>query len=478
MRLQRCLLPLVASILASTAVFAATPPSATSRVFDRSPYLQPTTPVSDDPRRVPVPPGFAMPDGVIAVTNARIFDGTGRAARPGTVVIERGSISAILEPGDVRWPKEARVIDAGGKTVLPGLIDMHVHMTYTEPGVPAFDAASEADQTLRALERLRFFIESGVTSVRDVASHGMVPFRIKEWVMLNRLPLPRVFAAGQLITGTGGHGAEGPTLHSHLKDGLREASGPDDWRQAVREQFNNGADLIKLASHYTREEVAAAVDEAHTLGLKVTVDAETQYIQWAVEAGADTIEHPLPRSDATIALMASKATSSVPTLVPYEYIFDLVGGYYFSTSRRFTFSKEANIEMVRKLRKAGVRIGVGTDLVLDWYRYLPNAYVRELKLLTSAGLSTTDALVAATRTNAEILGLADRLGTIEKGKLADLIVVDGQPDQSLDALTRVELVIRNGVVVVEDGAMVVPPHAARPEPVPGGSAPMLSKDTH
>jgi imidazolonepropionase-like amidohydrolase len=105
-----------------------------------------------------------------------------------------------------------------------------------------------------------------------------------------------------------------------------QASGPDDWREAVREQFKRGADVIKLASHYSREEIAAAVDEAHALGLKVAVDAETFYIQWAVEAGADTIEHPLPRTDETIRLMAEKGTQAVPTLIPYIYIFDLAGG--------------------------------------------------------------------------------------------------------------------------------------------------------
>lgn len=437
--------------------------------FDRSQFLDKNTSVSDDPRRVPVPPGFGRPNRSIVVTNARIFDGTGQPARPGSVVIENGTITAILKAGEHRWPKNAEVIDALGQTVMPGLIDLHVHMTYTEPDVSSFATVSEADQTLRAVERLRYYIESGVTSIRDVASDGMVPFRIKEWVALDRLPLPRVFAAGRLITGTGGHGAE--DQHSSLDGAVREASGPGDWRQAVREQFKNGADLIKLASHYSREEIVAAVDEAHALGLKVTVDAETQYIQWAVEAGADSIEHPLPRSDQTVALMARSGTASVPTLIPYEYIFDLSGGYYFSTSRRFTFSKQANIAMVRKMREAGVRIGVGTDLVLDWYRFLPTAYIRELKLLIAAGLSKQDALAAATRTNAEILGLADRLGTLEAGKLADLIVIAGKPDEDLDELANVRVVIRNGSVVVSDGKIVVPRHVARPEPKPGAATP-------
>src|SRR5947199_9872337 len=115
----------------------------------------------------------------------------------------------------------------------------------------------------------------------------------------------------------------------------RLASGPDDWRQAVREQFHKGADVIKLGSHFSAEEVKAAVTEAHELGLKVTVDAETVYIQRAVEAGADTIEPPLPRREETNQFMAKKGVAAVPTPVPNQIIFDERRGYFGSTSRRF-----------------------------------------------------------------------------------------------------------------------------------------------
>jgi len=156
---------------------------------------------------------------------------------------------------------------------MPGLIDLHTHLSYDEIYVPISIALSRADATVRGVERLRYFIESGITSIRDVGGHGDVPFRLKDWVVRNRLPGPRVFAAGQLITGTDGHGAEGLDQTSSLYGVIREASGPDDWREAVREQFKRGADVIKLASHFSREEVAAAVEEAHALGLKVAVDA-------------------------------------------------------------------------------------------------------------------------------------------------------------------------------------------------------------
>jgi len=439
---------------------------AQERARDRRRYLDPATPVSDDPRRVPVPPGPRGPDGSIVLRGGRVFDGTGAPARNATVVIQRNRITKILPADSTDWPRDAQIIDVSGKTVMPGLIDLHTHITYDEPNVPVALSVSPSDATLRALERLRYYLESGITSIRDVASIGEVPFRLKQWVAENRVPGPRVFAAGQLITGTGGHAAESLSPLSPNYGSIREASGPDDWRQAVREQFKRGADVIKLASHFSRAEVAAAVEEAHSLGLKATVDAETFYIQWAVEAGIDSVEHPLPRSDETIQLMARKGTAAVPTLIPYIYIFDQNGGYFGSTSRRFTFSKEADLEMLRRLKRAGIKLGVGTDLILNWFRYMPDAYITELKHFVMAGYSVPEALVAATKTNSEILDMDDRLGTIEPGKLADVLVLDGKPDADLNDLAKVDIVIRDGYLVVQGGRVFIPRHNPAPPPTP------------
>ena len=442
--------------------------SAQEKMRDRREYIDPQkTATTDDPRRIPVPPGIFGAKGMLVIAGGRIFDGTGSPVKEGTLVIQDNKIFKILPPGKKEWPAEARVIDAKGKTIMPGLIDLHTHLSYTEPGVPVELASSEPDATLRAVERLRYFVECGITSVRDVGSLGDVPFRLKEWVAHNRIPGPRVFAVGRFITGTGGHGAEGMNPSHPLFGGTRSASGPDDWREAVREEFNRGADLIKLGSHFSKEEIGAAVDEAHTLGIKVAVDAETYFIHWAVEAGADTIEHPLPRADETIRLMAQKGTQSVPTLVPYIYIFDLYGGYYGSTSRRFTFSKEANLDVLRRMKEAGVKMGIGTDLVMDWFRYLPGAYITELKQFVSVGYSIPAVLMTATKTNAEILDMDDKLGTLEPGKLADVIVIDGSPETDLDDLIKVDVVVRDGYVIVEKGQIVIPRHKAVPEPVPG-----------
>ena len=178
------------------------------------------------------------------------------------------------------------------------------------------------------------------------------------------------------------------------------------------------------------------------------------------------IEHPLPRTDETIALMAKKGVGADPTLVPYIYIFDQSGGYFGSTSRRFTFSKDANLEMLRKLRRAGIKLGVGTDLVGDWYRYLPAPYLTELRQFVAAGFTVSEALVAATRVGAELLDMDDKLGTLAPGRLADVLVVEGRPDERLDDLLRVDLVIRDGEVVVEKGRVATPRHVPVPEPTP------------
>ena len=436
---------------------------AQEKAQDRRRFLDPKTPVSDDPRRVPVAPGPHGPEGTLVLRGGRIFDGTGAAAHEGTLVIERNKIAKILPAGSTDWPADAKVIDVTGNTVLPGLIDLHTHLTYPLTAADFGVAMSEADATLRATEKLRYYLESGITSVRDVGSQGDVTFRLKAWVAENRIVGPRVFPAGAFITGEGGHSTENtPDELIRMMNEKRLASGPDDWRQAVREQFHKGADVIKLGSHFSAEEIRAAVQEAHELGLKVTVDAETFYIQRAIEAGADTIEHPLPRTDETIQLMAKKGVAADPTLIPYQIIFDEWNGYFGSTSRRFTFSKDANLEMLKRLKKAGVKCGVGTDLILHWYRYMPGPYIQELKNFVAAGFSPAEALVAATKTNSEILDMDDRLGTLQQGKLADVLVVSGKPDENLDDLRNVEMVIRDGYRVVEGGRGALPRHTVEP----------------
>ncbi|MFO8059558.1 MAG: amidohydrolase family protein, partial [Bacillota bacterium] len=392
-------------------------------IMDRRKWIDESTPVSHDPRLIPQPEEPGGPAGSIALTGGRIFDGRGTAVYEGTVIVEGNRITAVGPAEEVDIPSDARVIDVAGKTVMPGMVDLHCHLTFTESEIPPSQGQCLADAALRGVDRMLVWLQTGITSLRDAGSHGMAPYRLKEFVRQNRLPGPRIFPAGCLITGTGGHGAETLDHASPMLGIIREASGPDDWRNAAREQFKRGADIIKIASHFSREEVAAVVDEAHSLGLKVMCDAETHYIDWAVEAGVDTIEHPLPRTDEVIKLMAQKGVAAVPTAVAYVIIFDRLGGYFGSSSRRFTFSKNDNVRMIERMKAAGVKMGVGTDVIFDDFRMFPAPYIVELKLFCEAGFSVEEALMAATSRGAEILGMDHLLGTLEAGKLADVLVV-------------------------------------------------------
>lgn len=413
-------------------------------------WQRPGMPTTDDPRRIPVKEA-STGDGVVrALRGGRLIDGNGGASIEDAVVVMTGNrITAAGPAAKVSVPAGATVFDVTGSTILPGLIDLHTHLSYHESPLAAY-TDTEAVATIRAIEKIGLYLRSGITSLRDVASRGDVAFALKDWVRQGRLAGPRIFPAGKLITGTGGHGAERGSIGTALVDHgeIREANGPDDFRRAVREQIKAGADYIKLGSNFTREEVAAAVDEAHQLGIRVTADAHTYFIQWAVEAGIDCIEHPLPRDDETIRLMKARGTYAVPTLVPYINIFDQSGGYFGSVSRRFSFSKEDNFKMLQRLKAAGITMGIGTDLIYDWYQKLPEPYLIELKQFVAAGFTPMQAIQAATRNGAEILGMLDKVGTIETGKLADVLVVDGDPIADIEALRRVRYVFVDGRPVV------------------------------
>lgn len=443
-------------------------------LYNRDRWLPKSVPTSDDVLRIPVPADFNVPKGSFVLVGGRLFDGTGAAARPATIVVQGKTISALLKPGERNWPADAVVYDISGKTVMPGLIDLHTHLTFLDVedmSVYSPGNTSGAESVMRGLRRMAIHLQAGVTSVRDVASHGDAPFVLKRLQASGEIQGPRIFTAGQLITQPGGHGA----LHAvtanypEVPNGnpnsmVRIASGPEQWREAVRIQFTKGADLIKLASEYTQEEITAAVDEAHSLGLPVTVDSETQYIDMAIKAGVDSIEHPLPRSDEAIALMAKRGIASVPTLVTYRIIQRKQGGYFGSTSRRFELNEESIVAMAKKLRQAKVKMGIGLDLITDAPNYMPGAYIDELESFSQVGFTKVEALVAATKTSAEILHMGDRLGTIEVGKLADMIVVDGNPDEDFTALRKVRTAFVNGRLELQDGRIYKPAHEEVPLP--------------
>lgn len=453
----------IAALLVTAAMPAAAAdpaPAATPRT-DRRPLIAPGMPTKADPQRIPARPRAETgPETVIR--GGRVFDAVSDRARPATVVIQGGRIKAVLPPEATGWGADAQIIDATGKTVMPGLIDIHTHVTYPSRDTPIDEQAGEGDGTLRGARNLRHFLEYGFTSVRDLNGVGKAPFLLSQWSSANAIPAPRVFTGGWIITGTGGHATERPVSPSHGPEFAKEVDGPDAWRAQVRKAFKEGASVIKVASHFAPEEIRAAVDEAHLLGLKVTCDCETIYTAMAVDAGIDMIEHPLPRTDATIAAMARRKVEAVPTLQVYQNLLDRAGGFWGSTSRRFTLTSQGMFDVFKKMKAAGIVMGVGTDAIGDASQMVPNSYIAELKWFVRGGYTIPGALKAATIVNARLLDMGDELGSIEPGKLADVIVVDGRPDENLDDLARVEQVIKDGLWVVRDGAVTTPRHVPLP----------------
>src|SRR5439155_8142030 len=191
------------------------------------------------------------------------------------------------------------------------------------------------------------------------------------------------------------------------------------------------------------------------LGIPVTADAFGDYVAWASQAGIDAIEHPLSISDETLKLMAEKKTAFVPTLTafynPLTYGYPSAGippgGFFFTMSRRFSMTHEGNVETVRRAKAAGIKIGVGTDIPFENERRYPGDYFVELKFLRDAGLSNKEILEAATRVGGEILAIPEKLGTLEKGKLADVLVVAGDPLQDIENLRKMRLVVADGRIV-------------------------------
>jgi imidazolonepropionase-like amidohydrolase len=387
-----------------------------------------------------------------------LIDGTGALPRPNPgILISEGRFAAV--GGIASVPAEADRLDAAGKWIVPGLIDLHGHFTAQRGTDAGRYRESETAAAIRGVEKLGRYLDGGITTVRDLGTAGDVSEKLKEAVERRIFPGPRIFWCRRRIVTRGGHGDErtsaGSGRPTEPDPRSRVANGAWEWREAVREQIRMGADVIKLTSPYTREEVAAAVDEAHLHGFRVTADAFGEFVAWAVEAGIDAIEHPLAIDDETISLMARKKTALVPTLTAfynplthgYPSVGIPAGGFFFTMARRFHLTHQTNLETVRKAHAAGVTLGVGTDIPVENEKRYPADYFTELAFLKDAGLTNAEVLTAATRAGAEILGLGEKLGTLTPGKLADVLVVAGDPLADVQNLQRMRLVIADGIVV-------------------------------
>src|SRR5881296_582166 len=422
-------------------------------------------------------------DNVIALKAARLFDGKSKSLVPNGVVIVRDD--KIVDVGsNLAVPADAQVIDLGDATLAPGFMDAHTHLTLDYSGDYNVRRLGELDlnvseQAIIATAHARATVEAGFTTVRDlgsrfVGSREFVDVALRNSINKGVVVGPRMLVATKGIGATGGH--FDPTagfrdmLFGHEPDyseGI--ADGPDEIRKAVRFEVKNGADVIKAAvsggvlsladevdtPQLTPAEMAALVDESHRLRRKVAVHCHgDQAAREAIEAGVDSIEHGSFMKPETLTRMKNKGTFLTPTLMATEWIMSKLENYPPALQAKAKAAAAARSEMFRNAVKMGVKISFGTDAAV--FPHGQNA--KEFKLMVDLGMTPTDALKSATANDAELLGLSQKIGTLEKGKLADIIAMPGDPTNDITATERVSFVMKEGKII-RNGPPSAPPVA-------------------
>jgi imidazolonepropionase-like amidohydrolase len=411
-------------------------------------------------------------DELLALRAARMFDGKSNAlVQNGVVIVQKDKIADA--GSNLPIPSGARVIDLGDATFCPGFMDAHTHLTddfsgnYNERRLREIDL-NVSEQAIRATVFARATVEAGFTTVRDlgsrfVASHEFVDVALRNSINKGIIVGPRMLVATKGIGATGGHFDPTNGFRDFLfgrepdyTDGI--ANGPDEIRKAVRFEVKNGADVIKAAvsggvlsltdevdtPQLTPAEMAALVDESHRLRKKVAVHCHgDQAAREAIEAGVDSIEHGSFMKPETLTMMKRKGTFLTPTLMATEWIMGKIDNYPPALQDKAKAAAAARSDMFRNAVKMGVRISFGTDAAV--YPHGQNA--KEFKLMVDLGMPPIDALKSATVNDAELLGIAHKVGTLEKGKLADVIAMAGDPTADITATERVTFVMKEGKII-------------------------------
>jgi len=411
-------------------------------------------------------------DQLIALKAARMFDGKSNALVQNAVVIVRGD--KIVDTGsNLPIPSGAQVIDLGDATLAPGFMDAHTHLTadfsgnYNERRLQQLDL-NVSEQAIRATAFARATVEAGFTTVRDlgsrfIASHEFVDVALRNSINRGVIVGPRMLVATKGIGATGGHFDPSGGFRDFLfgrepdyTDGI--ANGPDEIRKAVRFEVKNGADVIKAAvsggvlslgdevdtPQLTPAEMTALVDESHRLRKKVAVHCHgDQAAREAIEAGVDSIEHGSFMKPETLTMMKKKGTFLTPTLMASEWIMSKLDNYPPALQAKAKAATAARSEMFRNAVKMGIKISFGTDAAV--FPHGQNA--KEFKLMVDLGMSAIDALKSATGNDAELLGIGQKVGTLEKGKLADIIAMPGDPTSDITATERVSFVMKEGKII-------------------------------
>lgn len=405
----------------------------------------------------------ALADTVVLRAARVIVDASASPRGPSSIVVTDGRIVSV-GGADAAAPAGARVIDLGNVTLMPGLIDAHVHLT-GEPGAPLVNEARESDEHAVAvgLHNALITARAGFTTVRDLGSAKLTGFAIRDAIGEGLLPGPRVIASGPAISIIGGHGDVSgfrPDVNAVLGQG-NTCTGADECARRVREASQRGADVIKitatggvlsqqgrgLGQHFTDAEMKSIVDTAHGLGLKVAAHAHgARGVEAAAKAGVDSIEHGVFADDAAVRVMVANKTWYVPTLMALQGIDERVGKNIYTpvVEKKVRETLTVRGRALAAAVKAGVRVAWGTDAGV--FAHGRNGEEGG-QMVKYGGMTPKAVLIAGTTGAADLLGIADETGTLTPGKAADIIAVEGDPLTDVAALTRVRFVMTAGRVV-------------------------------
>lgn len=392
------------------------------------------------------------------LTHCTVIDGTGRPPlSDATVVVEDETIRYVGTSDNVGATElaQGRAIDLQAGYLLPGLMNMHVHLAIKFPFSETKQDEPAADVAFRAARRATDALQAGITTLRIVGEAKHVDIATRRAIHAGWLEGPRLLCAGHALIATGGHG--------HNANSTLEVDGADEFRKMARQQLRAGADHIKLCitggigtrregitdSQVTQEEMAAAIEVAHQAGKPVCAHAGApRAIQQAIEVGLDCVEHGYVLDHETVTMMRDAGTYLVPTL-SVTRAEDWMRAHDFAewTIQKALAASESHLESIRAAIEAGVKIAVGTDIPPADQFDGTTATVREIELLVEAGMTPTAALEAATRVPAELCQIAHRVGTIEVGKVADFVATVQNPIGDITRLRDIAFVMKGGEIV-------------------------------